>query len=217
MKTTCAFCKSVSVMEPEIGKALDRKFGAAWLGVFSCHHCDCYMIAYGSLTPPQIANHGRPREVFSGLSLAERIGAFAWHPANAFAPEFEGLPPNIETAASEVHVSLGNGQIIAAAITARATLEAIIKDKGINGNMSLAQKIGELQEAGSITKLLTDQAHSIRLVGNDMAHGDFESLPAKEEVEHIVEFMDAMIDTLYVQPAKLKVAQDKRNARKQQP
>lgn len=215
MRTTCAFCESVSVMEPEIGKELKRKVGAAWLGVFSCHHCDGYMIAYGYLTPSQISNHGRPRETFSGLEIAERIGKFVWHPANAFAPNFEGLPPNIETAASEVHVSLGNGQIIAAAIVARATLEAVIKDQGIAENLSLAQKIGKLQEAGSITKLLTDQAHSIRLVGNDMAHGDFCELPEREEVEHIVEFMDALIDILYVQPARLKAAQKKRAARKE--
>ncbi|AZL13803.1 hypothetical protein CXR25_13970 [Brevibacterium aurantiacum] len=215
MKTTCAFCESVSVMEPEIGKELDRKIGAAWLGVFSCHHCDGYMIAYGYLSPSQISNHGRPREIFAGLEMAERIGKFAWHPANAFAPEFIGLPPNIEIAASEVHISLGNGQIIAAAITARATLEAIIKDQGIVDNMRLAQKIGKMQETGSITKLLTDQAHSIRLVGNDMAHGDFDMLPDREEVEHIVEFMDALIDTLYVQPAKLEAAQAKRATRKE--
>lgn len=215
MKTTCGFCKAISVMSPVTGKELEAERLAAWVGVFSCNHCDLYMIAYGSITRSQTSLHGYPTDVVKGLELAERVGTFKWYPSNASTVTFEGLPPNIEQAAAEAHSCLSAGQIIAAAITARATLESVVKDQGITEKIDLYKKVEKLKAEGKVNDLLTSQAHAIRNIGNDMAHGDFDELPDKEEVEHIVQFMDILIDTLYVQPARVKAVEDKRKARRQ--
>lgn len=214
MKTKCAFCQSVSVMEPVKGKVVPSERSDAWIGIYECHNCSFYMVAYGQIDSGQRSMHGHQSSPFDGLQLSARVGKFTWYPSNAHSPKFDGLPKNIQTAAAEAHVCLGNGQILAAAITARATLESVVKDRGADGP-NLYEKVQCLQARGEITKLIEDQAHSIRNVGNDMAHGEFDTLPDREEVEHIVEFMDVLIDTLYVQPAKLKTAQEKRANRKE--
>lgn len=213
VKTRCAFCESMSVMEPVTGKELPSERSSAWTGIYECHHCNFYMVAYGRIDSGQRSMYGYQSSPFDGLELAARVGNFTWYPSNARSPKFDGLPQNIETAAAEAHVCFGNGQIIAAAITARATLESIVKDMGAKGS-NLYEKVECLQTRGEITKLIEEQAHSIRNVGNDMAHGDFDTLPDREEVEHVIEFMDALIDTLYVQPAKLRAVQEKRANRK---
>ena len=216
MKTKCAFCDSMSVMEAVSGKSLKRGKDSLYLGVFTCHHCDFFMMALGVLPEIAIVRTGRPSDWLKGLEESKERGYLEWYPADVADVEYEGLPPNIARAASEAHVSLRNGQLIAAAITTRATLEAIVKAQGASGK-TLEAKVDDLHASHKIHQLLKDQAHAIRHVGNEMAHGDFATFPDEEEVEHIIEFMDALIDTHYVQPARLQAAQDKRDARRQQP
>lgn len=213
MKTICAFCASQSVMEQVQSRRVKEGPYFKWAAVFSCHNCNMYMIAVGAIARETVRRIGTPADI-RAIEAAGSYGTVNWYPMQNSAPDYKDAPPHVERGASEAHVCLDQGQLIASAITARATIEAIAKHHGIKERINLEKKIDTLKERQLIYPLLAEQAHQIRLVGNDMAHGDFENLPNKEEVTLIVDFMDMLIDILYQQPAKLRLSQEQLEQRR---
>lgn len=53
---------------------------------------------------------------------------------------------------------------------ARAVIEATAKAKEITTG-TLYKKIEKMHEQGLLSELVRDQAHEVRYLGNDMAHG----------------------------------------------
>lgn len=214
MKTICAFCKSQSVMDQIECKLVNEgRSYIRWAAVFTCHNCRMYMVAVASISRDIARLRGTPAE-HRAIAAADDYGTVHWYPKLSSAPDYNDTPAHIERGAAEAHVCLDQGQLIASAITARATIEAIAKHHGIKDRINLEKKIDALKDRQLIYPLLADQAHQIRLVGNDMAHGDFEDLPTKDEVTIVVDFMDMLIDVLYQQPAKLKLSQEQLETRR---
>ena len=72
-------------------------------------------------------------------------------------------------------------------------------------------KINELADQGKITRLLADQANEVRLWANAMGHDEVApDAPSRDDVEQLLEFMDLLFDTLYVQPEKLRIVRERR-------
>ena len=63
---------------------------------------------------------------------------------------------------------------------ARAVVEATAKAKGVTSG-TLVRKIDKLAEERLIRLAVADQAHEIRHLGNDVAHGDLADLVSKED------------------------------------
>ena len=87
-------------------------------------------------------------------------------------------------------------------ILARAVLEATRKDKGAAGK-DLYKRIDALHSAGLINELVKDEAHEVRLMGNDMAHGDFGTPVTESEAEEILALMGEVLEEVYQRPARL--------------
>ncbi|WP_186810357.1 DUF4145 domain-containing protein [Cellulosimicrobium sp. TH-20] len=127
--------------------------------------------------------------------------------------KFEDVPPHIASAASEAAACLSIGAYRAAGAMARATIEAVAKDKGVvRGN--LAQKIETLEEQHLLRRGTAESAHEVRHFGNDMAHGDFAEDTSEEEASETLEFMHEVLVEVYEFPAKRARAKARREAAK---
>jgi hypothetical protein len=128
--------------------------------------------------------------------------------------DFPDVPEAIATAASEAHQALGAFAPRAAVAMARSVIEATAKDKGITQG-SVQAKINRLAGDGHISEAMREAAHEIRFAGNEAAHGDLVSEPISvEEASEVVELMDAILERVYQEPAKVARVRASREARR---
>jgi Domain of unknown function (DUF4145) len=90
----------------------------------------------------------------------------------------------------------------AATLMARSVVEATAKDKGFETG-SLFAKIDAMEEAGILRRVVGHAAHSIRLFGNDMAHGDFIEPVGDDEANMVMSLMNLILDETYRIPAEV--------------
>jgi hypothetical protein len=138
----------------------------------------------------------------------------AWIPAKAIGKEYEDVPTDIASAASEAYACFSINANRAAVLLARTTVEAIAKDKGIsNGN--LKTKIDAMAGQSIITNQLKDEANEIRFLGNDMAHVDLGTPVDESDASDILGFLDTLLDYVYQQPIAIQKRQELRKKREQ--
>ena len=87
------------------------------------------------------------------------------------------------------------------------------KDQGVTDG-PLVEKIDALEAQRVISPLMKETAHEIRVVGNEMAHGDFVEAVDEEECDDVLNFMSALLDAVYRQPAKLTRFREQRERRR---
>jgi hypothetical protein len=92
--------------------------------------------------------------------------------------DFPDVPPRIAATASEAHICLGAGSPHGAVALARAVVESVAKDKGINKG-TLQSKIDGLRQINCISDTMTEAVHEIRFAGNETAHGDLVAEPLR--------------------------------------
>lgn len=88
---------------------------------------------------------------------------------------------------------------------ARTALEATAKNKAIT-SWPLNEKIKQLAAQNMITEQLAEEANEIRLLGNDMAHGDPDIPVSEKDVSDILGFLDTVLDYVYQQLVACKRA-----------
>jgi hypothetical protein len=126
---------------------------------------------------------------------------------------YPDVPEGIGTAASEAHQALGADAPRASVAMARATVEATAKERGISkGN--LESKIDQLAKDGHISEAMRLAAHEIRFAGNEVAHGDLVDEPITvDDAAEIGDLMDAILERVYQEPAKVGRVRASREAR----
>ena len=131
--------------------------------------------------------------------------------------DYPDVPEAIARAAREAHQALAASAPRASVVMARATIEATAKDKGITSG-NLVSKIEELQAAGHISEAMKEAADEIRLAGNEVAHSDIvaEKISVADARE-IADLMDAILERVYQEPAKVARVRASRLARNAQP
>ncbi len=87
------------------------------------------------------------------------------------------------------------------AVLVGRTLEVVCKHEKAKGKV-LAEKIMDLANSGRIPKILADMAIQLRQLRNLGAHADEDEVNS-EDVQSIREFVDAILEYLYVAPAKI--------------
>lgn len=127
---------------------------------------------------------------------------------------FPDVPEAIAAAAGEAHQSLGALAPRAAVAMARSVVEAIAKDKRITRG-SVQAKIEQLAADGHISEAMKEAAHEIRFAGNEAAHGDLvgEAISVEEATE-VVDLLDAILERVYQEPAKVARVRASREARR---
>lgn len=151
--------------------------------------------------------------VIAGITQFDKVQDH-WPKSTVSAAPIEDVPDHIARAAEEVHLDLGHQLFRSAAMLARAVVEAVAKELGhTNGN--LKSKVDAMTQAGSIRPHISEGAHEVRHLGNDMAHGDFIDPVAEEDATLIVTLMDEILDEVFQSPARVDRARQNRLAKKQ--
>jgi len=88
------------------------------------------------------------------------------------------------------------------AVQIRRALEALCEDRAAKGH-SLAEKLKDLSARAEIPPVLAEMTDVLRLIGNIGAHGISESVHPLQ-ASAIDEFFKAVIEYVYVAPAKLR-------------
>ncbi|MEU3649471.1 DUF4145 domain-containing protein [Lentzea sp. NPDC034063] len=137
-----------------------------------------------------------------------------WVPAKGQPKPFDDVPEHIAAAASEAHQCHSIGAHRAAVQLARSVVEATAKEKGITTGQLVA-KIDQMQAQGLLRAHITEAAHEIRHLGNEMAHGDFVQPVTDEESEEILGLMGEILHEVFQSPARVARRQQARLSRGQ--
>jgi hypothetical protein len=173
----------------------------------------CFGVCVGVVTVPSnimAGNLERWIEDIGGFSDDD----FTWRPRADDTKDYPDVPTHIREAATEAFECNSGGHYRAAILLARSVIEATAKDNGIpDGN--LKNKIDKMKDDDLIRPRIAAVAHSVRVFGNDMAHGDFVQPVTAEESALVLELMGEILDEVYQSPAKLAAAQNAYQARQQ--
>jgi hypothetical protein len=118
------------------------------------------------------------------------------------------VPEPIRSAVKNAKQAHAVGAELAALLAARTALTRLQREQS-------SASLKELFESGKITRILYGQADELRLWANMVGHEDVEpDQPSGEDVEHLLGYLDLIIEAVYLQPAKLQSLQTKRAAAK---
>jgi hypothetical protein len=162
----------------------------------------------------QCDNCGMPLCGIYGPDAEDEGDEVVW-PLVAGRIEYPDVPDAIASAAREAHQALAALAPRASVLMARTTIESTARDKGITTRDSLQAKIDRLYADGRISEDMKEAAHEIRFAGNEAAHGDIlaESISV-EDAQEIVDLMDAILERVYEEPAKVARVRASREARR---
>lgn len=124
-----------------------------------------------------------------------------WSPPPSHQREFPDVPDAIADAAAEAWACQAVGGTRGAVALARAVVEATAKAKGFT-NGGLINKIEKLADEHFIRPAVRDQAHEIRHLGNDVAHGDLADPITKEDAEEVLNLMGELLNEVWQAPAR---------------
>ncbi len=119
-------------------------------------------------------------------------------------PHLTNLPEPIEKnyrSALKIH----NIEPSACAVLVGRTLEAVCKYEKVIGK-TLSDKVNNLVNSDRIPLTLAQMAHQLRQIRNLGAH-DAEDEVTEEDVPVILDFLEAILEYLYVAPAKIAAVQ----------
>lgn len=212
----CGNCNEQTHFTPvNVGQTLEPK--DAWQSMkmlaqqaLECDMCKLQSIAYTICDRTSYP----PESPYEWKQFWENHDPYKYSPTPLDTADFENAPDHINAAAKEAHQVFSIGAYRSTAILCRATLEAICKDKEAEGK-DLFKKIDDLYDKGKIRFILKETAHVLRAIGNDMAHGDFDSELETEDASDILDFLDSIINELYESPAQLARMQANIKSRKE--
>ncbi len=95
----------------------------------------------------------------------------------------------------------------ACAVMAGLTLEAVCQHEHAKGS-SLSERLNHLVASERIPKTLAEMAHHLRQLRNIGAHVTQEDI-LPEDVPVIIDFVEAILEYLYVAPAKIRAVQER--------
>ncbi|WLP90578.1 DUF4145 domain-containing protein [Gordonia sp. NB41Y] len=142
-------------------------------------------------------------------------GVDFWMPRPGATKTYDDVPPKIADSATEAFECHAAQHYRASILLARAVIEATAKDKGISNGV-LKAKIDEMFAKSLVREHIKDGAHSIRDLGNEMAHGDFAQPVTEEDSQMVIALMEEILVEVYQSPAKVAKAKAAVAARKQQ-
>jgi hypothetical protein len=110
------------------------------------------------------------------------------------------IPEGVAGFFKEAHDAFSIGAYRAVLLLVRSAIEATAKDRDITSG-SLVAKINQLHADEHIRKGTKDMAHALRILGNDMAHGDIDDVPTQEDADDALTIAKFVLDDVYVADA----------------
>lgn len=130
--------------------------------------------------------------------------------ALTYVPTDIRVPESVRVNVDEAKHCLSFGAVLASAVMARRTIQAICVDKGVSPRKKLEHQIDELATNSLITNSTRDRAHTVRWIGNDAAHITAYTVTSKD-AEDAIELVDLILKEVYVSLAIVQEQRMKRN------
>ncbi|WP_091226814.1 DUF4145 domain-containing protein [Microbacterium sp. 3J1] len=209
---TCAFCGNQThftarsarigpLVEPDSGesRAYFSKFALEVAG--TCDACHRFNSALGvSAYLQRSLTEGTYLTGADMVREAEAMTISEWSPPLMARVDVEFMPPGVAAYFAEAHDANSVNAYRAVLLLVRSVVEATAKDLEITSG-SLVQKINQLAEDGHIRKGTREMAHALRILGNDMAHGDIDAVPTAEDASDALRIARFVLDDVYVADA----------------
>lgn len=184
---------------------------------FRCAACDLVTMAMTDIHP-EMPGYKEQIPVGAEEQYWNKVGVDSWLPGND-GPKIQNLPNGVATASADAYKSYKSSVYTAAVLMARTTIEATAKHHGI-GQGTLLKKIDQMHADGLILESTKLAAHAIRLLGNDMAHGDLEVSMGRDVATDVMELMHLILREVFELPflaANLQKRAAERNQKTQTP
>lgn len=127
---------------------------------------------------------------------------WTWFPGHDDEGSIEHLPGHIDKAVKEAYRTCSQRNYISSILMARTAIEAAAKDNGIKDG-KLVHKINEMQKQSLIREDVAAVAHSIRLFGNEMAHGDINVEVTMQDATEVLVLLAGIMNEIYGRVARL--------------
>lgn len=125
----------------------------------------------------------------------------SWSPPPLRPVDTTFIPLGVAGFFKEAHDAFSISAYRGVLLLVRSVIEATAKDRGIERG-TLVQKIDKLSEEGLIRRGTKDMAHALRILGNDMAHGDIDEVPTQEDADDALTIARFVLDDVYVADAR---------------
>lgn len=206
---TCAFCGNQTHFTAGSARVGDsRRQLAAGQYRYSievaatCDACQRFNSAVGTT---RSANRVLAAGAILGESAAsvegEAMTIDSWSPPPMRPVNTTFIPAAVAAYLREASDAYSVGAYRAVLLLVRSIVEATAKEKGITTG-SLVQKVNSLLEQGHIRRGTSDMAHALRILGNDMAHGDIDAVPTQEDADDALTIARFVLDDVYVADAR---------------
>ena len=182
----CPHCGVAKPLLSACGLDHESKQGSGIWSAYVCSRCNNVVTANG--------------DVVAGLGAV----------ANATFPSVkvanEELPESAKNYLTQAYRTIGDAPD-AAVMVASSAVDAMLKDKGFDGDESLHKRINLAVDAGLLTKTMGDWAHHVRFMSNFPRHVD-ENVPhfSSQQAQITVNFAEALGEFLYVLPSRMESA-----------
>jgi len=207
---SCPYCQRLTYMEyvQDSARIVDRRDMRAE-AAFQCAACGRFSIGgkrhagfstdQGAGGFPLLHDRSTPDEISKTL-----IGSVEyWEPVAPVGKDYEDVPADIAEPAGEAYRCLSIGAFRAAVLMSRAVIEAAAKNKGTTKG-KLIEKIDELARLAILRPITAEAAHALRVMGNDMAHGDFATAKiTQEDAEDALVLMDEVLNDAFAVESRL--------------
>lgn len=204
----CSRCKNPHFVDFRVNTSLNRN--PAYADFFAKPYRLLNRLEYVNITNPVTSGARRGYEVKNeqlGQNLRPCFLVGSVYTQNS-ATIPQNLPSNIHDMYVNdlLQVTGSNRHVI---ISCRAILEAACKHKLSSDNGKLVEMIDALVQAGFIPRVISEWAHTIRLLGNEAVHK--EQSPPREVAMEVMSFTTTILELLYTYPARISALRDNGN------
>ncbi|MGN7947493.1 DUF4145 domain-containing protein [Microbacterium sp. 22215] len=167
----------------------------------TCDACHRFNTAYGvTADVSRTLEDGQILVGAAAVTEGESMKIVSWSPPAMLPVDTTFIPSGVAGFLKEAHDAFSISAYRAVLLLVRSVVEATAKDRGILKG-ELVGKINKLFEAGEIRKGTKDMAHALRILGNDMAHGDIDAVPTREDADDALKIARFVLDDVYVADA----------------
>jgi hypothetical protein len=138
-----------------------------------------------------------------GISAGKIVFPFYTDAFEIESLNIEVIPKAIYEDIKQAELSFYSGAYLGSGLLYRRACQNICRDKECKGK-NLVEEINDLNIKGIITKDMAEMAHSIRIIGNEIAHSNPSTplLITRDDIRICHEFIKQLLQVIYINPYK---------------
>lgn len=202
---TCAFCGNKTHFTARSGRVMEELEGNQYPKYLfeiaaTCDACHRFNVVRGTREAHRYFEIGSVIDGSTLLTEGEAMAIESWSPPAMRTANTDHIPAEIAGFYQEAHDTYSVGAFRAVLLLARSVIEATAKVNSVGGK-DLLTKIDNLHEEGLVRRGVREVAHAIRVLGNDIAHGDLTDPPTMEDADDVLQLVRMILDDVYVADA----------------